>query len=257
MPDPKRHDKVKMRSLADLVLEVSESPGGQMPELFSRYNPPLFLALGLLDRCRLNLRGMCVLSDADLEHAGAGVARGVMEYSVTGSWLLRAPKQNLDRFLQGQRHELGKLVKERPDFQAVLDAVDTMTEALVGHHDAQRLNDVASRMGPHRPLYYQYRLLSERTHPTFVATMLAFDQEPDEGNIVLGHPGPEQDPLATDYLYLSVLWTWNLAAEFFKSLNFQHDTLMAAGELLRRYTEDPIRPLMAEWREDDESSSDV
>lgn len=243
-------DKEKTRSLADLILEVAEPPGGVLLELFSRFNPPMFLAVGLLERCRLHLRGMCVLSDANFEHAGAGIARGVMEYSVTGSWLLRDPSKNLDRFLMGQRHELAKLVKERPDFQSLLNTLDQTMDDLLQHHEGQRLNDVASRMGPRRALYYQYRLLSERMHPTFVATMLAFEHEPDEGNLVFGDPGPERDPLSADYLFLATFWTWTLAADLLKSLDIKNGTLMAAGELLRRYLNDPTAPLMPEWTED-------
>jgi hypothetical protein len=96
---------LRTRSLADLIYEVTEPPGGDVPLELLLTKPAPYLVIGLLQGCRNFLLGACALFDADRESAIPPLARSVMEFSVTGIWLLRNPRHNVQRFLRAQLHE--------------------------------------------------------------------------------------------------------------------------------------------------------
>ena len=248
---------LRTRSLADLIHEVTEPPGGDVPIELLLTKPAPYLAIGLLQGCRNFLLGASAMFDADRESAIPPLARSVMEFSVTGIWLLRNPRHNVKRFLRAQLYE-AELLGETDAGEAqrrrdgVLSAFGRFipTEERTG----KELPSFKKRLGPEMDsLYRQYRFLSEEVHPSFVASSLAYrvnieDAESKEFNVApsITYDVPSRGE-SGDYLGFILEFTWLLAADLKNHLGQGFPpALEAAGRLLwsSRYDEEAFERLM-------------
>lgn len=238
--DGRNGTDLQIRSLADLVLEVSEPPGDYLPTLLMYTRPTAFLAIGLLHRCREFLRLSMAAFDSGLESALAPIGRATMEYAATGSWLLRRPKRNLRRFLRGYLYQLEGLKRDAPEvaddllrgLRPVLDHFVPPAENL-----AKNLPPMKARLGPIEAAYYSYRVLSHEVHPTAAAALLAYSDSADDQDRVVYRDNDRNEP---GYLGDIALWTWTLASDIQRSLGFGfHGALPHAGRLLATVKADP------------------
>ena len=242
---------LRTRSLADLIYEVTEPPGGDVPLELLLTKPAPYLAIGLLQGCRNFLLGACALFDTDRESSIPPLARSVMEFSVTGIWLLRNPSHNVKRFLRAQLHEAELLSEtDAVEGQKRRDGVLTAFGRFIptDERTGKELPSFKKRLGPEmESLYRQYRFLSEEVHPSFVASSLAYrvnieDQESsgaDEGPFI-DYDVPSRGE-SGDYLAFILEFTWILAADLQRHLGHGFpQAIEAAGRLLwtSRYDEE-------------------
>ncbi len=260
---------LRTRTLADLIHEVTEPPGGDVPVELLLTKPAPYLAIGLLQGCRNFLVGACALFDADRESAIPPLARSAMEFSVTGAWLLRNPVHNVKRFLRAQLHE-AELLSETDAGEAQLrrDGVLSAFGRFIPRDErtAKELPSFKKRLGPEmETLYRHYRFLSEEVHPSFVASNLAYrvNVEDEEAS------DSEEGPFITydvpsrgesgDYLAFILEFTWILAAELQRHLGHGFPpALEAAGRLLwsSRYDEETFERLIQTLRSAHSSDSE-
>lgn len=231
----------RTRSLADLALEITEPPEGDIPSKVLTEQPVVFFALGLLQGCRAFLRASCALFDADLESVSAPITRSTMEYAVTGGWLLRDPERNLKRFLRGHLYELDRL--DRFDSQQAARS-RLLFIRMFGHLLPERdqtglkLPDFDSRLGKAwRPLYQQYRHLCEEVHPSFVASSLAFDVEGDVDLTVVYKDFGRAD--SGEHLFFTAIWACVLALEIDAEIGGFPAPLEAGTEYISKSVMDP------------------
>lgn len=174
----------RTRSLADLVLEVTEPPGDGVPARAFFDNPDVYLAIGLLQGCRSFLKAACALFDEDLEGPIAPLARSSMEYAVTGVWLLNDRPKNLKRFLQGHLYEARRFEKEEPETaeQSRRLVLETFGRILDEEERVPiKLPSFEKRLGDQwRSLYVNYRLLCDEVHPSLIASNLSYEVTTDE-----------------------------------------------------------------------------
>ena len=248
---------LRTRSLAELIHEVTEPSGGDLPVELLLTQPAPYLAIGLLQGCRNSLLGACALFDADRESAIPPLARLVMEFSVTGVWLLRNPGHNVKRFLRAQLYEADLLAETDPgEAQKRKDGVLKAFGRFIpsGERSGKKLPSFKNRLGPEMDsLYRQYRFLSEEVHPSFVASSLAYKVNIDEGD---SEDSDEVPPItydvpargeSGDYLAFILEFTWLLAADLRTHLgNGFPPALEAVGRLLwaSRYDEETFESLI-------------
>lgn len=255
-PSNSKDADLQIRSLADLVLEVTEPPGDYLPTLLMYTRPVTFLAIGLLHRCREFLRLSMAAFDVGLESALAPIGRSTMEYAATGSWLLRHPRRNLRRFLLAYLFQLKGL--ERDAQQLANDLLNGFRPVLdhyvpAGEQLAKDLPPMYARLGAVQSAYYSYRVLSHEVHPTVAAALLAFSDDVEDEERIL-----YRDQNAFDsgrYLGEIALWTWALASDIQRSLGFGfHGALPHTGRLLTTVKADPAEflRLMALLDQDEE-----
>lgn len=251
------HGDLRTRSLADLIYEVTEPPGGHVPVELLLTKPAPYLAIGLLQGCRNFLLGACAMFDADLESAIPPLARSVMEFSVTGIWLLRNPRHNVKRFLRAQLYEAELLSEtDAEEAQRRRDGVLSVFGRFIPPEErtGKELPSFKKRLGLEMDSFYgQYRFLSEEVHPSFAASILAykvntedvrsedFDEAP---SITYDVPSRGE---SGDYLAFILEYSWLLAADLQTHLGDGFPpALEGAGRLLwsSRYDEETFERLM-------------
>lgn len=207
--------------LARSVYEVTE-PVGEVDWLeLAESNLGAWLAMGLLQRSRRLLQAVLLLHKADALDAGDSLARSILEYAITGRWLLTDPDAHLPKFNGATLAHLEEMEMLKPDtFSGISKAF------LVAVPDAQeaRLPGVKRRMGDLESIYWAYKLLCETTHPTFVASSFAFDLEEDADLPVSDR---WERTLPSQFVIFSALWTWILATE----LDKEFEESIFAGDL--------------------------
>lgn len=267
--DDFRHEgDLRTRSLSDLILEVTEPPGGAAPLELLLTKPAGHFAVGLLQGCRNYLRAGCALFDASLEGAIAPLARSAMEFSATGTWLVRDPPENVKRFLRAELYEIDQLGRSQPEEAArrrrsLLNAFKWLLPA--SERTAMKLPSLPDRLGDQaKDLYRQYRMLCEEVHPSFVAAVLAYkietteEGDPEQTSVgeddFIRYVQPERAE-SGDYLFLTAFWTWLLAAdvEVHTGTRFP-DALHAAGDALwkSRFDEISFVEMMRRLNEEDD-----
>ncbi|MPZ70212.1 MAG: hypothetical protein GEU71_11900 [Actinobacteria bacterium] len=238
----------RMRDLAELVLEVTEpAESPQRLGIMAVAMPHLLTSLGLLQRCRKTVRAMCSLVDAKLEGVGAPLARSTLEDSVTGIWLMKKPKERFPMMLTSYNRHLAQLEEAKPGvFDTQRELLDSMLTSLsLSPTDKGDLPPLEQRMDELVGEYWEYRVLSLRTHPSFEASLVPFYA--DEHTKMIGMaPEDAIDALASDYLFVCCNWTLALAVAYQTATNDEGPSgkLLAACMALHRFDSDSDAPLL-------------
>lgn len=218
--------------LARSVYDITEPTGDQPWEEMAESDTAVWLAVGLLQRSRRLLMGVIALHDADVLDSADSTARSILEYAITGYWLLSDPEANVPKFLGSALGHVRAMEQIKPALYGGLGA-----SYLNAFPDAVETNlpGLKKRMGNLDGLYWVYKMLCETTHPTLVASFFAFDWD-EESNVLLLNPTDEWDRVVhREFVLFSAFWTWVLAMRIEEESDhstFPHDLKQLRLELL-------------------------
>ena len=214
------------RLLIQELLDLAVPPSGLFGELMMRTRPDILLAEGLLHRACRYLKASLALDDAGLLDVADAQARTIYEYAATGVWILEDQK-NFEMFARAHLRHLRLVDATFPSFaEGFLEATRELLQHEFGSDEEGRLIGLEQRL-PHSMrdgLYFLYRDLSERVHPTLLSAMLLLTED-EEGNIQFAQD-VRKDFRAQDYPLLGCLSVNRLAMQIESELGVDGITPM-------------------------------
>lgn len=215
------------RALIAEFLELAEPPAGMFGELMMTFRPDILLAEGLLQRACRYLRASLALDDANLLDVADTQARAIYEYAATGIWILE-DRANFEMFTRAHLRHLRLVDEVFPQFaEEFLGATKELLQQEFGSDEEVRLIPLEQRLPAslRQGLYFLYRDLSERVHPTLLSAMLLL-YEDDEQNLQFARE-VESDFRAEDYPLLGCLSSNRLALQIENALGISGMTAMS------------------------------
>ena len=224
---------IRARQLSDEACELIENCLAEFtshPDFLNRH-----LSAGFLARCLALIRGIAVLSDADLDDLCAVLARVLLEACLLGLYVLLAGTDALNDVMGDYRRNI-KVLAERNDYETLNELVaawDQPTGRLNLEQVAKKLgplleatgDDKADAIGLYDAVYRFYS--TSDVHG--VGAVFRYLAMPDQGVGRINLRPDSGDMTGSVHLVLSVLYTLYFAKLAFDQWGYRSD---AVAELL-------------------------